>query len=288
MTSLGRRLLYSSNAHSRKTIQASSTESYRYHDRNALAGSSGPLVPGAVVPGLLLLLLPPTTDKRASDSEDRRTRQADAHNHLQVQKTHCPAAGPRNLNRPSFQPRAGANPESAVNATRLLLRATTPLDVPLILGFEEDADTSPWIGQGGREWHASALRDADQEHLMGVVGDEPIGFVVLVGLKDHQRGIELRRIVVRSDTRNGGLGRGIFRSAVDRCFLEHQAHRVWLDVKVENERAHHLYRGEGFVDEGTLREAYLEAGGRRTSLRIMSILKREWETRAPRGSRPPA
>jgi RimJ/RimL family protein N-acetyltransferase len=62
------------------------------------------------------------------------------------------------------------------------------------------------------------------------------------------------------------------------AFEEHDIHRPWLDVKPHNERARALYRSEGFVEEGTLRDA-LYCGGRFESLVVMSMLRPEWAAR---------
>ena len=39
------------------------------------------------------------------------------------------------------------------------------------------------------------------------------------------------------------------------AFRDLGAHRFWLDVKARNLRAQALYRSEGFVEEGRLRES---------------------------------
>ena len=54
------------------------------------------------------------------------------------------------------------------------------------------------------------------------------------------------------------------------------AHRRWLDVKPFNDRARALYRSEGFVEEGLLRDALREPDGSFQDLVIMSILRPEW------------
>jgi diamine N-acetyltransferase len=59
------------------------------------------------------------------------------------------------------------------------------------------------------------------------------------------------------------------------AFEEHDAHRLWLDVKPHNDRALALYRSAGFVEEGLLRDA-LYYGERFESLIVMSILRPEW------------
>jgi RimJ/RimL family protein N-acetyltransferase len=59
------------------------------------------------------------------------------------------------------------------------------------------------------------------------------------------------------------------------AFEEHQAHRLWLDVKAFNARARHLYASEGFVEEGVLREC-LRGESRFDSLVILSMLASEY------------
>jgi RimJ/RimL family protein N-acetyltransferase len=61
------------------------------------------------------------------------------------------------------------------------------------------------------------------------------------------------------------------------AFEKLAAHRLWLDVRQKNERAYNLYRSEGFVEEGILRECILY-NGNYESLIIMSILKDEFDS----------
>jgi RimJ/RimL family protein N-acetyltransferase len=70
------------------------------------------------------------------------------------------------------------------------------------------------------------------------------------------------------------------------AFTDLHAHRFWLDVKSLNERALSLYRSEGFVDEGRLRESVrLMAPGADgyDSLIVMSMLDREFQARRALG-----
>ncbi len=52
-----------------------------------------------------------------------------------------------------------------------------------------------------------------------------------------------------------GLGRACVRLLKQMAFRDLHAHRFWLDVKAKQPRAQSLYESEGFVVEGTLREA---------------------------------
>jgi RimJ/RimL family protein N-acetyltransferase len=66
------------------------------------------------------------------------------------------------------------------------------------------------------------------------------------------------------------------------AFRDLSAHRFWLDVKTLNERAYQLYRSEGFVEEGRLRES-VRAGDGYDSLIVMSMLDREYDARVALG-----
>ena len=83
-----------------------------------------------------------------------------------------------------------------------------------------------------------------------------------------------------------GLGRACVRVLKAMAFRDLAAHRFWLDVKSLNERALALYRSEGFVEEGRLRESVrlMTAGADGyDSLVVMSMLDREFQARMALG-----
>ena len=95
----------------------------------------------------------------------------------------------------------------------------------------------------------------------------------------------LHRVPAAGDCREGtGYGRSAVRSVQRLAFRELGAHRLWLDVKLHNARARHLYQTEGFVEEGVLRECLRRADGGYDSLVVMSRLAREFK--APDQRRP--
>ena len=70
------------------------------------------------------------------------------------------------------------------------------------------------------------------------------------------------------------------------AFRDLHAHRFWLDVKLLNTRAQTLYRSEGFVEEGRLRESVRltgDAADGYDSLVVMSLLDREYQARVALG-----
>ncbi|MUL42043.1 GNAT family N-acetyltransferase [Streptomonospora sp. PA3] len=150
----------------------------------------------------------------------------------------------------------------------LNLRPTTEADLPQLTRWEADAGTSVWLGTTGADWHAEALADPDQEHVVAVDGEAAVGFAVLAGLLGGE-GVELRRMVVAGPLRGAGRGRGLLRAVLARAFGHHGAHRVWLDVKAHNHRARALYESEGFGHATTLAGAVAEDDGTFSDLVVM-------------------
>ena len=154
----------------------------------------------------------------------------------------------------------------------LRLRPTREDDLEYVVAAEADPDNAPFLAPSPREEHLEFVRDAGQRHLVAEAGGRRVGFVLL-RLHPAGRAVELRRLAVTEKGR--GHGRAALRVATAIAFEELGAHRLWLDVKPHNERALALYRSEGFVEEGTLRDA-LYSDGRFESLVVMSILRPEW------------
>lgn len=103
--------------------------------------------------------------------------------------------------------------------------------------------------------------------------NEPVGYIIIAGLENTNLSLEFVRITIGEKGR--GYGKESFRLIKDWAFTKHNANRLWLDVKVNNMRAIHLYKKQGFVVEGTLRECLKNEKGFE-SLHIMSILKSEF------------
>jgi len=147
---------------------------------------------------------------------------------------------------------------------------TETQDIPFVIAAENKTENAQYIGQWSAEQHTNALNDPDMRHLL--IQDIPgnrVGYIIIRGLTNPNKSIELMRIVITSK----GLGHG--KSALSLikkwCFEEHKAHRLWLDVQEDNPKAQHIYKAQGFQHEGILREC-VRAGESYKSLLIMSIL----------------
>jgi RimJ/RimL family protein N-acetyltransferase len=162
--------------------------------------------------------------------------------------------------------------------TRVRLRPTMQSDLEFVLSLETDPENLPYITPWERTQHEAAIRFPDFRHFIIETGEglEAGGFLILVGCRNPQHSIELKRMVVRD--KGVGFGRAALRVAKKIAFDDLGAHRFWLDVKKRNTRAQALYDSEGFVVEGELRDAVKMDTGFE-SLVVMSMLLSEFTGR---------
>ncbi|WP_298888008.1 GNAT family N-acetyltransferase [uncultured Serinicoccus sp.] len=141
------------------------------------------------------------------------------------------------------------------------LRQTRRSDLGAVVSFEEAMDTSPFLGQGGHDWHEQALQDPDLEHWVLVDRlDRVIAFGILVGVGGGDV-VEIRRMVVAPEGRGQGLGRLLLRHLLEHALAGPRVRRVWLDVSADNTRARSLYRTFGFVEKPPPPDATLLENG---------------------------
>ncbi len=169
---------------------------------------------------------------------------------------------------------------------RLVLRPTMLSDLEFVTGVESDGTNRPFITPWDRTQHEGAVRFPDFRHFIVEAGPEfrAAGFVILQGCRNPHRSVELKRIVLQP--KGQGLGRACVRRLKRMAFADLQAHRFWLDVRALNERALALYRSEGFVEEGRLRESVrlmTQGADGYDSLVVMSMLDREYQARQALG-----
>jgi diamine N-acetyltransferase len=160
------------------------------------------------------------------------------------------------------------------------LRPTMLSDLDFVVSVERDPANAASITPWERTQHEGAVRFPDFRHFIIESGAayESRGFVILQGCRNPHRSVELKRIVLQRQGQGLGLGRACVRLLMRMAFDDLGAHRFWLDVKSRNTRAQALYRSEGFVEEGRLRESVTTPEGY-DSLIVMSMLRTEYESR---------
>ncbi|MCD6079084.1 MAG: spermidine N(1)-acetyltransferase (Diamine acetyltransferase)-like protein [Ramlibacter sp.] len=164
---------------------------------------------------------------------------------------------------------------------RVRLRPTMQSDLDFVLSLERDPENLPFITPWEKIQHEAAIRFPDFRHFIIEAGPglEAGGFLILIGCRNPHQSVELKRMVVRD--KHQGFGRAALRVVKKIAFDDLGAHRFWLDIKKRNTRAQELYRTEGFVQEGELRQAVKVQDGF-DSLVVMSMLKEEFAQRRSR------
>jgi diamine N-acetyltransferase len=181
-------------------------------------------------------------------------------------------------------------PPAIQENAHLRLRPTMSSDLDFVVSVEQDGRNLPFITPWERTQHEGAIRFPDSRHFIVEAGAEwaSVGFVILQGCRNPSRSVELKRLVLQTPGR--GLGRACVRLLKQLAFRDLHAHRFWLDVMSLNERAFRLYVGEGFVEEGRLRESIrlgTDPAGGWDSLIVMSMLDREYRSREAAGLEAP-
>lgn len=156
----------------------------------------------------------------------------------------------------------------------LQLTHTTSKELPKIVKLENQPENLQFIGSYSVAGHQAVIDNADEIHLTFKDEEKFIGYAILKGLKNPNDAIELKRIVIAE--KGKGYGRSAMKVMKKYCFEKLECHRLWLDVFDFNERAHHLYRSEGFKEEGIIRECIKRKDGYK-NLVLMAILKPEYE-----------
>ncbi|OGO77961.1 MAG: hypothetical protein A2Y23_04425 [Clostridiales bacterium GWB2_37_7] len=156
----------------------------------------------------------------------------------------------------------------------ILIRKTTEADLDFVLIAENAEENSPNVAQWSREQHITVFQNEDILHVIIEADGKSVGYAIIAGLKDANKAIELKRIVIVDKGR--GLGRTAIHLVKKLAFEELKAHRLWLDVREYNTRARNLYKALGFVEEGLIRECLL-LDNKFVSHYIMSILEHEYK-----------
>jgi RimJ/RimL family protein N-acetyltransferase len=149
-------------------------------------------------------------------------------------------------------------------------------DIPRICALETLPEFRALVGSWREDQHRRMLADPAAAYIVAEDQQGQIAaFAILQGLLSEHRAVELKRIVV--GVPNQGLGRRLLTEVVDRAFREYGAHRLFLDVFVNNDRARHVYEAIGFREEGIMRDAVYRDGAYH-SLVLMSLLESEYRT----------
>ena len=149
-----------------------------------------------------------------------------------------------------------------LNASGLRLRPTRPEEIAFVREAEAAPENAEFVGQWTEDEHSECMQDTDCLHLVieDPANGELLGYFVLQGLRDPNRAMLLRRLVVARKGR--GAGPRAVEAVIRYCFDTCRFHRLWLDVREDNAPARRIYERFGFtVKDASARTSGLGAAG---------------------------
>jgi diamine N-acetyltransferase len=168
----------------------------------------------------------------------------------------------------------------ALSADTLQLTRGSDGDVPFVMATERLVGYEHLVGRWTEAQHRAALRDGRHAYFIAWWESQTVGFAIVRDWASSERLAHIKRIAVCRSGR--GHGRALLASLVDVIFRDTEAHRIWLGVYPENERARRAYEAVGFQIEGIARGGSFFGGTYRDEL-IMSLLRPEWSSQGPLG-----
>jgi RimJ/RimL family protein N-acetyltransferase len=133
--------------------------------------------------------------------------------------------------------------------------------------------------EAARQWYATRGEQADRLDLAIMAGEEYVGEVVLNELDKHNLSCNLRIALIGARVFGKGYGTEAIELVLGHAFATTPLHRISLGVFAFNERARHVYKKIGFVEEGILRDSLLWQGEWHDSV-SMSMLRPDWRARS--------
>jgi RimJ/RimL family protein N-acetyltransferase len=166
------------------------------------------------------------------------------------------------------------------------LRALEPEDAEKIHAWSNDPEIGRWMNNSHPRSLAQLRKRAEERpansYELVVLGIETRAdgtFIGIIDLRDAEPEVgEAELDVYIGDPeyrKGGGYGTEALRLMCRYGFNAMRLHQITLWVVAENERARHVYRKVGFVEEGRHREAFVGPTGERHDMILMSMLKGE-------------
>jgi diamine N-acetyltransferase len=148
-----------------------------------------------------------------------------------------------------------------------IARADTD-DLPFIMTTERLEGYEAPVGRWDESRHRKALGDERYAYFLAKADGKPVGFAIVCDWASPERVTCVKRVAVARPN----YGRELLQAVVDIIFRQTYAHRIWLGVFPDNDRARKVYARTGFVSEGVARGNAFIGGKYRDEL-IMALLR---------------
>lgn len=154
----------------------------------------------------------------------------------------------------------------------MTLRLATPQDAPFVHALWTAPENAPFIV--APETDEIEEKTGAGDLLIWDDAGAPAGFAALTEWIPQVWSIP----AVAVQRPRNGTGHKMMTALLDEMFHMRAAHRVGLDVTVDNAGALSLFGRLGFVREGTWRECWLRPGGDWVDCVFMGLLHHEWRS----------
>jgi len=148
---------------------------------------------------------------------------------------------------------------------KLFIRKMSPEDLLQIAAIERQATPSPWSAvqfEQSLEQHRCLVMVADNS------SESILGYAIVSALLDQA---EVLNICINSDYQGRGYGSQLLTDLLKQ--LPDAIEVVYLEVRVSNFRAIHLYQNHGFVEVGQRRDYYPTEFGREDAILMNLVLE---------------
>jgi diamine N-acetyltransferase len=156
--------------------------------------------------------------------------------------------------------------------TLQLVKGTTD-DIAFVMAAERLPGYEALVGRWSEAQHRAALADGRHTYFIARLASRDIGFAIVRDWASSERVACVKRIAVANPGQ--GHGKMFLASLVDCIFADTDAHRIWLGVFPENDRARRAYEAVGFKAEGVARGSAFFGGVYRDEL-VMALLRPDW------------
>ena len=148
---------------------------------------------------------------------------------------------------------------------KLFIRKMSPEDLLQIAAIERQATPSPWSAvqfEQSLEQHRCLVMVADNN------SESILGYAIVSTLLDQA---EVLNICINPDNQDRGYGSQLLTDLLKQ--LPDAIEVVYLEVRVSNFRAIHLYQNHGFVEVGQRRDYYPTEFGREDAILMNLVLE---------------
>ena len=153
---------------------------------------------------------------------------------------------------------------SALPRDELTFRTMQLADLDPIVSVEAQCYVVPWTRGNFVDSLAAGY---EARVLRGAAGELQAYFIAMPGFEE----LHLLNITVAPAYQGRGLALCMLDELRRLCGL-HGAHKIWLEVRISNERARAIYRRHGFAEVGVRRGYYpMPQGGPREDAVLMSL-----------------